>query len=182
MKMTNLIRTTTVAAAVAVLTLLSWSARPAAAEFYPDNRASLKGLAGVHVLVERIPADMEAAGLTEELVRSEVEGRLKKAGLKLLSRKDFIGQPGAPRLYIQLNSAKYKGRFLWSSEKIAFSIRLDLGQLVKLSRNPEIEVHATTWQTSLVGYADDKKLQTVRDDLAAMVDRFIKAWQEAGQL
>ncbi len=153
---------------------------PAAAEFYPDNRASLKGLTGVYVLVENMPPEVEKAGLTAELIQSDAEGRLKGAGLTILTKKEFIGQPGAPRIYIQVNSAKYKGKYLWSADKVAFSIRLELGQLVKLSRDPNIEVHATTWRTSMVGYADEKKLKTVREDVGRMVDRFIEAWKRAG--
>ena len=164
---------------VFIITLLLF-ASAAHAEFNPDNSLSLKGLVGVYVLVEKIPESVSKAGLTPEDIRLDIEKRLRKAGIPVLSRQEFVGAPGAPRIYFQVNAAEYEGKYLWSSRKFAFSVRLELGQLATLSRDKNKEFYVTTWQTGAVGYSDAEKLVAIKDDILELVDRFIKAWNEAG--
>ena len=109
-----------------------------------EDRPSLKDLDGVRVAVE----DPIPRGLSRDMIKQAVEGRLRAAGIKLLGLGDF--PTGDPHLRVTLTaSAERNGQ-------VAVHVQLDFVQIVFLRRNPQVTFNrAQTWkaasQSSLPG-------------------------------
>jgi len=156
---------------VIVGTLLCGSQREEAA--FPDeySHPTLRGLTGVAIIVESIREEIERDGLTSEQIQTDVELRLRKAGIRVLSEKERAETPGIPLLYVNVNVLKVKDAFLY-----AYSIHVALQQLVLLERNTKISGLATTWDTGSVGTEGESHLRDIRGGVADDVDKFINAY------
>jgi hypothetical protein len=134
-----------------------------------SNRKTLKGLIGVQVLVENLNPDVIKDGLSGDQIQTDVELRLRIAGIKVLTQADSISSPGMPVLYIRVHAIK-------SGETYSCSEEVRLGQNVKLDRDPQIILPATTWGTGGLGIIGVNKLDVIRDRVKDDVDKFINAW------
>src|SRR5665213_1189596 len=85
--------------------LLLCSVAPATASDSDIDRASLKGLTGVFVLVEDLNPAEEQAGLKTADIQADAVQQLQAAGIPLLSKEQDIQAPGMPTLYI--NAVSY---------------------------------------------------------------------------
>ncbi len=143
---------------------------PALAGDHELNRATLKGLSGVCVFVIDLEPTAQAAGFDSELLRTDVELRLRMAGVRVLNDRDLLDTPAAPCLYVTLNPLHSR-----ADESQAFGIVLELSQLVRLQRDSGAPLAiASTWSITAtrVGQLADVRA-TVRD----MTDIFVDAWQ-----
>jgi hypothetical protein len=66
----------------------------------PFSRETLRGLGAVHVVIEHLQPNAERAGLTRSQVQTDVELRLRKAGIRVLKEQEKLASPGMPYLYI----------------------------------------------------------------------------------
>ena len=108
------------------------SIAPAAASDSEIDRASLKGLQGVFVLVEELNPAEEQAGLKSADIQTDAEQILRTAGIPLLSKTQSIDAPGMPTLYISVSVASSAATDLWP-----FSIDVNLEQQATLKRSPD---------------------------------------------
>ena len=67
------------------------------------NRATLRRLQGVDVVVEDLRPDVERAGLTRQQLQTDVELQLQKAGMPLLTRAERAQAPGQPWLAVHVH-------------------------------------------------------------------------------
>ena len=137
--------------------------------FTADKRDTLRGLREVSVLVEYLPDDVEREGLSQEQVKRGIEGRLRQAGLRVLTISEIAKSPGAPYLYVAVYPVTGP-----SVNVNAYAIGLTLKQLVQLSRNPNTEFFATTWDgpahlSSLLV----PRVLDIRSAITDAVERFI---------
>lgn len=142
-----------------------------------DPRGSLAGLTGIRVIpaLERQEL-LHRYGLTLEIVKTEVERRLREKGVAILSDE---GQPaGQPGLYVCLRAVelRFPG---YSSEVCALSGSLDLSlrQTVELVCQPgDMERRlclATTWDTSAVVVWGVPGIQEgLRNAVEVLADKF----------
>ena len=79
--------------------LLLWSLAPAMASDSEIDRASLKGLTGVFVLVEDLNPPEEQAGLKAADIQADAEQQLKAAGIPLLSKTQNASKLRECRLF-----------------------------------------------------------------------------------
>src|SRR5438132_243990 len=100
------------------------------------SHPSLKGLLGVEVVVQDLSQSATDAGLTVDALRTEVELKLRFAGIKVLSARELA--PGRPYLYVQVIADSRENLYYYSA-------RVNLAQDVLLSRSPRVEVVAQTW-------------------------------------
>jgi hypothetical protein len=118
---------------------------PAGFQAFGDSeirRETLRGLQGVGVLVEDIRPETEHDGLTRDQVRIDVELRLRQSGIRVLSREERAATPGAPYLYVNINTYKRP-----MTEIYSYDISVELNQAVLLTRDPSIwAIGATTWE------------------------------------
>ncbi len=90
---------------IAIITSLSISSLTFASDA-KHNRASLRGLEGLYVSVERLNPEIVNDGLTEDLVQEDAQLKLKIAGIRVLSKKQWHGVEGSPFLYMNVNALK----------------------------------------------------------------------------
>jgi hypothetical protein len=141
------------------------------------NRATLKGLVGVRVLVEEVAPEIEKSGLTKNKLEADVEATLKKAGIKVLTQEEVLKTPGEPYLYVNINAAAGK----MQSNLYSYSIDIALIQNVVLERDPKAYTYAITWSTGGVGLTEKESLNQLGESLLNIVDVFIEAHQSVNK-
>lgn len=137
-----------------------------------SNRATLRGLRGVGVLVEKISPEVEKEGLNWDQLQVAVESRLHKAGIEILTKEESVKTPGEPYLYININVNIAKTE----ADIYPYSIDLLFIQKVSLQRDPRLMSYAVTWSTGGVGSIGKPILNQLRESVNDMVDVFIKAY------
>jgi len=140
----------------------------------------LKGLTGLEVLVEEVKAELENYNLTAIQIQTDVEGKLRDAEIKILSKEENekIQPLRKPYLYVKIDSRKLP----WKREVIAYSVEIALKQFVILPAQPKSErksFYAPTWSENIVGAATPKDFAEIRDGVNQIMDKFIKAYQTA---
>lgn len=137
-----------------------------------SNRATLRGLSGVGVLIEQLAPEVEKEGLIKNQLQIEVELKLKMAGIKVLTKEECLKTPGEPYLYVNVNVNTAKTE----SDIYPYSIDVLLMQKVSLLRDPKQTTYAVTWSTGGVGSIEKSILSQLRGSVEEMVDLFIKTY------
>ncbi len=152
--------------------LLLCSIVPATASDSEIDRASLKGLQGVFVLVEDLNPPEEQAGLKTADIKADAEEKLKAAGIPLLTKTQNIDTPGMPTLYISVSVATSPTTDLWP-----FSIDVNLEQQATLKRSPDTFVPtAITWHVGSIGAVDKSNVRSIRERVNEQVAKFVNAY------
>lgn len=154
---------------IAVLALVVGIVTPALARERYGERESLAGLGGVYVVVEEMEPDVEREGLARSTLRTDVEVKLRLAGIRVLTMIESALAPGSPYLYLRVTTERLRelGPFH------AFEALLEFRQQVTLERKSTIALYVPTWRTSWVGAVGTKKLDWVRERVRDQVDEFI---------
>lgn len=131
---------------------------------------SLRALAGVFVVIEELKDDMKRDGSSVSQIQTDVELRLRQAGIKVLSRQEALASPGFPYLYVRVTTGKDRSTY-------AYGIQAQFNQLVQLERNPAIRLLATTCAAAgSTGMVGAKNLRDVRKFIAGQVDEFTNTY------
>ncbi len=129
------------------------------------SRSSLNGLAAFHVVVEQLGPKIEGKGLTRQQLQTDVELRLRHAGVTVSSDAPVL-------LYANIAIA-------CNEIVCAYNISLEVQQAVRLVAHPESgTLLAATWNTGTTGLSE-RRLQSIRDRLKDQVDQFLNAYQAA---
>jgi hypothetical protein len=140
------------------------------------TRESLRGLTGVEVLAENISQDLTSGGLTTSQIQTDVELRLRKAGIRVLTEEQASDTLGNPYLYIRvigMQDRTVAGRVLGHSIFIGVSLK----QKVWLVRDPDLRVfYGETWDVATLLSIPPSNLRSVREEVADLVDQFINAY------
>jgi hypothetical protein len=142
------------------------------------SRETLRGIKGVRVVVESIEPEIEEAGLTRSQVQTDVELKLRTAGLNLLTpeerNKEIIRASGGAYLYVNPHILKlHKIPSYFQVDVYVFSIDLEFYQAVYLMRNKK-RAAALTWSTGVLG--TNRDLGKIRSEIKDRVDVFLDAW------
>lgn len=130
------------------------------------NRLSLKGIQAVRVVVEMREPDEDRQGPTGAQVRTDVEGRLRQAGITITTQR------GAPYLYVNVEAVKHADLPVFG-----YIIDVELRQAARVVSNPNIVVFADTWSIHSIGAVTAADLAAhLRVKLATHVDLFIDAY------
>ena len=157
-----------------VLVLLGGLALPAPALDTPNERVTLTGLTGVHLVVNELSAEAAQQGLSRSSLETEVAGRLRQAGLRVLTASEALTSVGRPTLELRVNLIP-SGE---APQLYVYSVDLALRQHIRLTRDRTLESYAITWsETRQVGIVGATRLSVVRDAVRAKVEEFITAWQ-----
>jgi hypothetical protein len=155
---------------VLIACLVSSSATRALADDQKNDRATLRGIASVVVLVGNFGSDTKSDGLTEDQVQTDTELRLRKAGVKVLTLSDVVGNR-AFILLIKSTFVKPK-----SSELYAVNCSVSLVQYVIVSANG-VGTTASTWSDAvLLTVGSSKMSMAVRETIGDLVDEFVNAY------
>jgi len=134
--------------------------------------ASLHGLTEIIVVIERISPDIERQEISQSQIKFDVELRLRKAGINILSKAESISIPGY--LVINIGITDLPGGVLYSCE-------LSLIQDVRLERNPSMLLQAITWSTGHSGIIGSEKIKNIRQHIGDSVDSFINDYLSVNQ-
>jgi hypothetical protein len=133
----------------------------------PNERVTLAGLTGVHVVVDQPSPEAERQGPTLPGLQAEVEGRLRRSGLRVLSASEALKVAGRPTLHLRLELVRSRD----APSLFVYSVDLALRQQTQLMRDRTIEAYTITWSdTRQVGAVDAAGLDVVRDVVRAKVD------------
>ncbi len=150
------------------LLILAFSAIASFAGDSAIDRATLKGLTALRVVVDSIPPELEQLGVAQDELQKQVTDRLREIGLAANDQtNDFLG--------VQVQSAQ-AGR----SRKSPFAVTIVLAayQLVTLNRDRGIRAVAPTWSADTIFIAQPRVLEgMVRGGLAQLVDHFAAAYR-----
>ena len=127
-------------------------------------RKTLGGLKEVHVLIEEIQPEFEQDGLSDKQLKTDVELRLRKAGIRVTDSAI------APDVYVNVNIVRLDSPCPLA---FAFSINIEFNQLVILERNKTIYTTAPTWAKSAVGALRSGRLFIIRERVGEILDEFI---------
>jgi hypothetical protein len=130
---------------------------------------SLRGLEGLSVVIGSISPVLQGE-ITKEQIQTDVELKLRMAGIKIVPEQESVGIPGKPNLYVTITA---KSLSLESLGIFPISISLQLYQGVYLQRNPNILVGVPTWERITVGAVGKKRVGMLRDEVRDLVDIFI---------
>lgn len=153
-------------------------AAPAPALDTPNERVTLAGLTGVHVVVEEVTPDGEREGLTRASLQAEVEQRVRRAGLRPLTATEALAAAGRPTLQVRVVLLRARE----APQLYVYSVDLTLRQQIRLVRDRAVESFAVTWSENReVGAVPATRLAAVREAVRAKVDQFTQAWQIVNQ-
>jgi len=142
----------------------------------PNERITLVGLTGVHVVVYEVGAEAEREGLSRSSVQAEVEQRLKRAGLRVFTPAEAMASVGRPTLELRVNLVRLPD----APQLYIYSVDLSLRQQIRLVRDRKIESYAITWSENReVGSVEAARLSAVRGAVRSKVEQFVTAWQTA---
>lgn len=149
-----------------------------AAQRKPENaaRQTLTGLSGVNVEVSGVTPDVGKGGLTAEILHTDVETPLRKAGIRILGQGEVLSTSGVPRLTLTLTTQKDEVGLTY-----VFGIELALVQDVGLVRDTKIVARAATWSIGAVALVGAGDLEDVRPIVWKQVDHFVAEYQAANQ-
>ncbi|MBI2072154.1 MAG: hypothetical protein HYW06_06235 [Gemmatimonadetes bacterium] len=133
---------------------------------------ALRGVTALMVVADSLPEGAARAGLYASQLRTDVELRLREAGLTILAPSSA---PGSPALYLQ--AALTGGE----SGLIAYSAHMTFGEAVRLVRVPTVLTFGTTWEgPRVLGYASTEQVaEQVRKAVNGQVSAFLNAWLAA---
>jgi hypothetical protein len=133
------------------------------------QRDTLHGLRGVHVLVERLEADVECHGLTSQTLQADTEEQLRRAGIEVLAEEQRLQTPGTPYLYVNVNVSLGE-----ETPLAAVSVDIALKQSVVLARDPVLICLAPTWRTGTTGRVGCARLADLRGAVKDLVAEFVE--------
>lgn len=163
---------------IGALVSLVLLATPAAALDTPNERVTLVGLTGVHVVVDELSPEAERGGLTRAGLEAEIGRRLRLAGLRVLTPSEALASAGRPTLHLRVVLVPARD----GGDLYAYGVDLTFRQQVRLVRDRAVESFAVTWSdTRAVGLVRGSGLAAVRDVLLRKVDQFVTAWRTVNQ-
>jgi hypothetical protein len=133
------------------------------------TRATLRGIEGVHVIVERLQPESERYGLNSQQLQTDVELQLRQAGIRVLTKEELFAIPSAPWLYINVNVQPR------SEGLAAYSIGVVLNQRASLKSDGSL-ASVATWSSGEVGSVGSAHLSTIRDVVKDQVNQFVNAY------
>jgi hypothetical protein len=165
--------------ALLMLILVCCFCRPAWAEDSETSRRTLVGLQGLRVLVENIQPNIQEyahkAGLSVSQLQSDIEKRLQSAGIRTMAGTTWLGTPGRPILYVNINT--HETEKYW----YAYDIKLELRQIVSLEVNPKIKTLADTWSINITGVVSIANMNVMKHDTLVLVERFAQAYKSVNR-
>jgi hypothetical protein len=121
----------------------------------------LKGLTTVFVAVD-LNDDARKMGLNQGVIESDVNLKLRLAGMRVVTAAEILTIPGSPILNVNVATLAPQ----------AASIQVQLDQDAQLERNEEFAPEVTTWGTTVV--VANPTVHGIRDTIKDEIDKFLK--------
>ena len=151
--------------------LLGLSVTPSGASNTEATRATLQGLLGIHVVMEEFTPEVESAGLLRQQLQTEVELRLRLAGIRVLTQEERLKVVGHPVLSINVHVLLNQLLGL-----TVYHISVALYQAVSLDTGAVAGGGGATWGIATMGSLALNDLARVREQVRALIDEFSNAY------
>ncbi|MFC1489811.1 hypothetical protein ACFL6K_01245 [Candidatus Latescibacterota bacterium] len=135
---------------------------------------SLKGLKSVFVIVEALSSDVEKDGLKQSQIKTEVELKLRMAGIKVQNEDEWFNEPWAPFLQVSVTPLKNE-----AISNYSYSFGVSLYQYVVLTSDTDIIIPAITWQSISLGIVGSRNVAIIRNLVEEKIDMFINDYLTA---
>jgi hypothetical protein len=150
---------------VFLLAILTQPLKVDAANDGPLDRATLRGLKAINVVIDTLDKELAHENLTQDALKSRMERRLQNAGIPL-------GKDAHEFLALRVTQARDK------RGPVAVSISIGLYQPVVLSRDRNIRSVTQTWEAVTTLMAEPKVLnEASMSSVDELTDRFVAAYQ-----
>lgn len=144
---------------------------PSASQALTFQQNVLVGLEGVNVVVSPLDSTVRHLGLTESQIQTDVELRLQKAGVRVLTVKEQVETPGGPFLYVTVTANIWRGCR-------AYTVLVELYETVTLVRG--FQTAGVIWKKGVIRTSTKiPKERSIRDTLSDVVDVFINDYLAA---
>jgi hypothetical protein len=150
---------------VLLLAILTQPLQVDAANDGPLDRATLRGLPAVGVVIDKLDKELAHENLTQDALQSRMEKRLRNAGMPL-------GKDANVFLGLRVTQVRAK------RGPVAVSISIGLYQPVVLSRDRNIRSVTQTWEVVTTLLAEPKVLfEASMTSVDELTDLFVTAYQ-----
>jgi hypothetical protein len=144
-----------------------------------ENRRSLFGIEAIKLLIENIDPEIEKEGLTKKQIQTDVELKLRMAGIKLLSMKEGRDSDKNGLLYVVISVIKISESAYNYSIDIEFHQNVYLVRDIKEQMKLGLKVYARpyfteTWSDGSIGITHN--LGKIRNSVKDLTDTFINAY------
>lgn len=141
---------------------------------------TLRGIEEFGIMINKIPDEFKRAGLTKEQIRTDIELKLRLAGIKVLPTVQIIPTNWesedrtlhvAPHLdvYIFGDKTEYLGG------SYLFFVQISFKQMALIERDPNISLLLTSWEVRpVIGIHRD--IDEIRQTVKDQVDKFLNAY------
>jgi hypothetical protein len=136
------------------------------------SRQALEGFhtRGVPVFVEVSGDPLPSGGVTSRQLQTDVELRLRRAGIKIQPQADI---PSYPQLIVKVSLLEaVEGLF-------AYSVTVEVFDFARLDCTDRSIAPSVTWQEGTIGVVGREKFRSIRDNVNDYVDRFVNAYLAA---
>jgi hypothetical protein len=164
--------------ALVVAMVLVFVLLPGVSHSLKGQKEALIGLKGVLVVVEKnIRPEIERIGITRDWVKNDTELRLRKAGIRVLTEREWSEVPGTPMLVVNVVSFRVDTPKGETTEIVTCSINVQLWEQV--TRANGYETAATVWETGTSGVVGIARIERIRESIGDAIDEFINAYLAA---
>jgi hypothetical protein len=134
------------------------------------DRESLKGIVGIEVVVDTLNIEIEDRGLPTAQLQHDIQQRLQKAGMRVLTESERLRSPKTAMLVVRVDARHDRiGRYF-------YSIDLLMMQRVRLDGSPS-ELSAVTWmKPGGIGIIADDNVQYLKEQVLHNVDQLIQEY------
>lgn len=135
----------------------------------PLDRATLRGVAAVNVVIDPVSPEIQKEGVTTDGLRMRLEEGLRNGGIQ-------IDTAGTAFLALRLRSVRA------ARGPLSIAITIGLYQPVTLVRDPTVKTATATWEVDTVILADTKQVYRACMDLAdELTGRFVSAYRSVNE-
>jgi hypothetical protein len=110
------------------------------------ERQTLKGIEDVYIVIEKMSPSAQRLGIDEDRIRSDVEIRIRRAGIKVKEKGSLV------MFYVNVCVTNDINKFY------GISTRVEVKDMVSLLRDPNIKFQTTIWDTGTCAIAGEYSL------------------------
>ncbi len=126
---------------------------------------TLKGIDTLFVVVENLSDAAKALNLTTDVIQTDVELKLRLAGIHVVKLQVGAKLSGSPYLYVNVTATE---------DHRAAYVDVELDQDATLVRNSTYAQGVTTWSTGVI--LSNASGQDVRNYIKDHIDKFLNDW------
>jgi len=140
-----------------------------------EKQLSLTEIKALCVFVQGVTEETKETGLTEKQIKRDVELKLKRAGIRVVSEEECSELAGSPVLYVNISARKRK-----QTAAFVYHVNIGLLQKVSLVRSPKIRIMSITWTKGQLGHCPAKSfVKSAQQTVGYLIERFLNDYRTA---